>query len=473
MQKEHIDEIAKCWRSPAYFINSHCKILDATAGEWIPFTLWPEQRQALKAMHDHDRVIILKARQLGLSWLVLSYGLWLMLFRPQASILLFSRRDDEAVYLLDERMKGIYKNLPEFMRAGITVRKDSGHIWELSNGSISRAFPTTGGDSYQATLAVCDEFDIVQNQNEMMRSVKPTIDAGGKLVLVSRADKGRPNTPFKATYRGAVKGVNGWTPVFLPWRVRPERDAAWYEDKKAEVMSRTGGLDELHEQYPATDIEALNPRTVDKRVPPAWIMQCYEDVPALTVDDVPSVPGLLVYQEPIAGSTYVIGADPAEGNPTSDDSAFDVICVETGEQVATCAGKFEPSVFSSYIDEAGRWYNDAAVLPERNNHGHAVIGWLRDNSYLYILKGYDGKDGWLNNSKGKALLYTELADSLREQAITIHNMDTYTQVASIEASTLRAPSGDHDDKADALALANIAQVQQIKQGGSLFAFGGL
>ena len=44
--------------------------------------------------------VILKARQLGLSWLVVGWALWLMLFQPAATVLFFSKRDQEAVLLL-------------------------------------------------------------------------------------------------------------------------------------------------------------------------------------------------------------------------------------------------------------------------------------------------------------------------------------------------------------------------------------
>jgi hypothetical protein len=36
---------------------------------------------------------------------------------------------------------------------------------------------------------------------------------------------------------------------------------------------------------------------------------------------------------------------------------------------------------------------------------------------------------------------------------------TYSQLASIEASTLLAPDGQHDDEADAFCLAQIAVLQ--------------
>jgi hypothetical protein len=45
------------------------------------------------------------------------------------------------------------------------------------------------------------------------------------------------------------------------------------------------------------------------------------------------------------------------------------------------------------------------VLCERNNHGHAVLLWLRDNSKLKRLPGHDLSPGWHTTTKAKALLY--------------------------------------------------------------------
>src|SRR5262249_30089768 len=139
---------------------------------------------------------------------------------------------------------------------------------------------------------------------------------------------------------------------------------------------------------PATDAEALSPRTLDKRLAPQWLQQCFAErkpLPELP-HGAPSIPGLEVYRLPESGRAYVVGGDPAEGNPTSDDSAATVLDSETGEEVAAIAGKFQPSVFASHIDAIGCWYNRAHVMVERNNHGHAVLLWLRDHSRLYILR---------------------------------------------------------------------------------------
>ena len=47
------------------------------------------------------------------------------------------------------------------------------------------------------TDIILDEFDLVPDQNALMRAVKPTIDGGGSMTAVSRVDKDRPKTEFK------------------------------------------------------------------------------------------------------------------------------------------------------------------------------------------------------------------------------------------------------------------------------------
>jgi hypothetical protein len=89
-----------CHHSPAYFLDRHGWVYDATARGWVRFHLWPAQLSTLSAIQVCRLAVILKARQLGLTWLALGYAQLLMLFRPQATVLLFSRRDDEAVQML-------------------------------------------------------------------------------------------------------------------------------------------------------------------------------------------------------------------------------------------------------------------------------------------------------------------------------------------------------------------------------------
>jgi hypothetical protein len=461
MEAEHYHkEVWKCRQSPVYFLDTYGHVYDATTGAWVPFHLWPAQRQTLQTIGGQRLTIILKARQLGLTWLVLGFALWLLLFRPAATVLLFSRRDDEAVDLLTVRLRGLYERLPAWLQVQ-SFEADNDHEWSWSNGSRVLALPTTAGDSYSATLALVDEADLVPDLARLLSAVKPNIDGGGRLILLSRVDKSKPQSVFKRIYSGAKLQRTEWAAVFLPWHARPGRDQTWYDAQAADILHRTGSLDDLHEQYPATDTEALAPRSLDKRIAPEWLQRCAVESQPLDVTRTaaPAIPGLTVYALPQPARRYVVGADPAEGNPTSDESALVVLDQRSGEEVATLGGRLQPSTLAAHIDAIGKWYNQAPALVERNNHGHAVLLWLRDHSRLHRLTGHDGQEGWLSTSKGKALLYDAVADVFRAGRTILHSFETFAQLAGIEGSTLRAPEGENDDRAVAYALACMAMTK--------------
>lgn len=447
-------EWLKCSQSAAYFITHYCYIYDATESKWIPFDLWQGQVDVLRKLVAHRLNVILKARQLGLTWLVLSYILWRMLFHPTFTALLFSRREIESIYLLStERLRGIYNRLPEWMQAKETLT-DASHAWQLSNGSVAYAFPTTAGDSYTASFVFVDEADLVPDLAALMNAVKPTIDGGGGMVLLSRVDKETPGSIFKKTYLAARAKKVPWVSTFLPWWTRPGRDQKWYDEQMADILYRTTSLDDLYQQYPATDEEALKPPSLDRRLPWVWLNKCYKPLEPLgESENEVSIPDLKIWKKPVFGEEYVIGADPAEGNPTSDDSVAHILAVSSGEQVATLAGKIEPGVFADYLVQLAAWYNHAAILPERNNHGHAVILSLRDVHDYDCLKGLDGGEGWQTNGKSKAIVYTHAAEAFRDGNTVIHDEDTLNQLASIGGSTLAAPEGSHDDYAVSYVLA--------------------
>lgn len=453
-------ERQRCRNSPAYFINQHVQIeaIDEATnqGAWVPFKIWPAQRQTLAVLERERLVIVLKARQLGLSWLTLGYVLWMLCHQPIANALIFSKRDTEAINLLRIRLSGMYRRLSA-SAANSQAITDSNHALRLSNGSNALAFPTTGGRSYTASVVLVDEADFVDDLDAVIRAVKPTIDAGGKLILISTVDKAKPESAFKRIYKSAVEGKNDWSPVFLPWHARPGRDMRWYEAQRRDSLTRTGWLDDLYQEYPATALEALSGKSADKRFPPGWLAQCDGTALAAIGDGPgavgPALPNLTVWQVPLPGKLYVIGADPAEGNPQSDESAAVVLEAETQEQVAELAGRLDPAIFGDQLGQVSAWYNHADVLVERNNHGHAVLMWLRNFTKARVLRGRDGKEGWNETQVSKAVAYDSAADVFRGGNTTVRSPETMHQLASIEGATLKAPEGQMDDKATAYVLA--------------------
>jgi hypothetical protein len=93
-------------------------------------------------------------------------------------------------------------------------------------------------------------------------------------------------------------------------------------------------------------------------------------------------------------------------------------------------------------------------------HGHAVIARLDDFGLsASLLHGHDNKTGWMSSTLGKVRMYDACADACKNKEVVIHSFATYTQLAHIDGSTLRAPEGQHDDRADAFALACAARLQ--------------
>ena len=261
-----------CRAEFAYFCNHFCYVLSGAAdADWVAFQLWPSQVEVAVTFQNNRMVVVLKARQLGMTWLAVAFALWLMLFFPIQTVLLFSLRDDEAVEI-KERLKGMYDHLPDWLRERFPIAKDNDHEFALANGSRALAFSTSSGDSYTGTLAIVDEADLIPDLARLMRSVKPTIDGGGRMIMLSRVDKFREEakSPFKMIYRGAKEGKTKWKAVFLPWHARPGRDAKWYAETKAEAVHRTHNDDEMAEQYPATDEEALAPPNYGGRFKADW-----------------------------------------------------------------------------------------------------------------------------------------------------------------------------------------------------------
>lgn len=458
-----LQELIKCAKSPHYFINNYIYILDDRNRTFVLFKLYPAQINVLSAALIEKYLILLKTRQFGASTLLGgAYFLWKMLYTDNAQNLVLSKSEREAQALMGDRFKPMFNQLPSWMRPQYDGDlPDSKSEFALSNNSKMLSLPTSAGDSYTASACMVDEAALVHKSrtslSDVLLAVQPTIAAGGQLILVSKADKSRPQSTFNSLFKEGVDGNNEFFPMFAPWRAVPWRDEKWYEEQKKLSMSIDGTLDFVRENYPATWQEALAPRELDKRLSIEHLSQCYDPMDGLSEQSLiasppPSLPGLTIYKMPNDSVQYLITADSAEGNPNSDPSCADVWDWDSGEQIANLTGRIEPVVFSHYISLLSEYYYRAPVFPERNNHGHTVISWLHEFSDSRVLTGPDStpgsrKHGYNTSAKWKAAGYVEVANRIRDKDMTFHNSETYRQLTTIEGATLRAPKKEHDDHA--------------------------
>lgn len=242
----------------------------------IPFHLWPAQHDALATIQAAPQVIILKARQLGISWLVIAYALWMCLYHSGKTVMVFSK-DQSSANEMVRRAKGIFNRLKS-KPTDLTVDNVTTIGW--SNGSRIMSFAATedAGSSFTASLTIIDEFAKMHFASELYTSVKPTISDGGKMIIVSTA-KGEDN-PFHQLWNAALKGLNSFKPIFLPWQSRPTRTAAWYATEEANAISPA----HHKQEYPGTPDEAFVSIGEDRFLPSMalWDACLDPDLPPLS-----------------------------------------------------------------------------------------------------------------------------------------------------------------------------------------------
>ena len=473
-QRQFIEH-QKCAKSPAYFIHHYCYVENKSPDvlDWIPFRMWPAQRMVLAQIAVERLVSILKARQLGLSWLIIAYVLWLLIFRPGSQVLMFSRRDAEAKELL-QRIKGMHERLPSFLRPAVTTDNDH----ELAFGGLNstvKSFPTTkdSGRSYTASLVIIDEADFIPWLKQLITAVKPTVDAGGQLIMISTANKERPQSEFKRLWKNGRDKLNSYRAIFLAWYARPDRTAEWYEAQKRDYEE-----DDLFQEYPETPEQALAPRSANMRFKASYIQQCTDYLPPLE-DTGPAIPGLSIYERPRVDFRYIVAIDTSEGDATSDPSPATVLCMETWQEVAHLYGRFEPAMLAGYSVQLAHYFNNAVIVPERNNHGHAVILAAKEiiatmppgERPLMYINPFDKKPGWLSNMKFKTLALDLTAQALKDQSVTIRTEATAIELTQIEAATGAAVTGETDDRAMSfiIGLAALKWPMKRREGGGLAA----
>lgn len=239
--------------SPAEFIEAtSIEVVSDQATAIAPFHLWEAQRAALATMEQERLAVFLKTRQVGLSWLACGFALWLCTTFAGQPVLVYSQGQIEANELI-RRTSFLYDHHRYRDRLPPLVRDNTGLLeWDNGSRMLSLAATRKAGRSFTAALAILDEWAFMQWGRETLAAVKPTIDAGGKLLIISSADGN--GTAYHQLWQGAQAGANGYAAVFIPWYARPDRGPGWRDEK---IREAGGGRTEVVREYPENDIEAF------------------------------------------------------------------------------------------------------------------------------------------------------------------------------------------------------------------------
>ena len=170
-----------------------------------------------------------------------------------------------------------------------------------------------------------------------------------------------------------------------------------------------------------------------------------------------------IWKEPEPERYYVIGADVAEGL-----SAGDYSCGLVGDEdfdiVAMWHGHIDPDLFGLELIKLAKYYNEAYLGVENNNHGLTTLTTIKHNEYwnIYFSKSYDKiadlitqKLGWTTNLRTKPLMIDKLAEFIRETYIGVYSdliiSELYTYIIDDKGHT-NAQSGCFDDTIMAMAI---------------------
>jgi hypothetical protein len=294
---------------------------------------------------------------------------------------------------------------------------------------------------------------------------------------------------------------NNYTAIFLPWfvfelyevgppdgfqltgeelKIRSSynlREGQLYW-RRLTIANKCGGSEDLFQQeYPATPKEAFlgtgrpvfdAPKVHGLMEAAAGPIARYDCLTGLRQWVSRADGRLRVWEEPKGGSHYIISADVAEGLAKGDFSCADVIEHRTGRQVAQWHGHCDPDEFGVVLMALGRRYNEAWIVPERNNHGLTTVTVIVNEGYPKIyaemIPEPPGKPrkryGWVTTNATRPLIIDNLIMEVREGSHGIVCRETFDEMLTFKIQNngkMEADVGRFDDRVLSMAIAKHAR----------------
>lgn len=251
----------------ARWCAGHVWIEDKQRGGPARFHLFPGQRRVARYLCAGQWVLILKGRQLGVTWVVGAYALWRIIYSTHFLVNVVSQGLDYAEDFVG-RVSWIYIRLPWYMQPPLTTDTKKTLAWSTTGFKRelwSRAGGGKGARSTTSDLFIADEASRVDKLAETLGAAQPALEvAGGQSIVLSTS--AGPTGDFKdawdANYgdhgelidESTGLGPGGYKPVFMHWSERPGRDRAWHKRECAKLAKLDPVLPK--QEYPDTIEEA-------------------------------------------------------------------------------------------------------------------------------------------------------------------------------------------------------------------------
>lgn len=453
-----------------------------------PFA-WAQRDVVLEAIRQYNagkpvRIIVLKARQLGLSTVCSAIIFnWILMFEGCSALQI--AHDTETTMSLFEKIQSAWEwwpfrgllHLKHATQRRLTI-EETGSTVRLAT---ARNVKSGVGRTIQALHM--SEMSLWDDPETLMTGLSKTVpNKPGTIILIECTARGVGNLYWQM-WQDAVAGKNDYVALFFPWWKHPEyvseetsltrRDLDEYERWLFDNLFASAGMpeeerwrrlewrrwsianechgsdEEFQQEYPATADEAFL-KTGRNVFPLDKLMQNYEPKH-----------GIRGYLHPKAHGRYEFVKDPhgeltifrypssdrewgdyfVAGDPTSvvmgDAACIQVINRRTLEQVAVWHGRIDPVNFADKIIELGRYFNDAEVSTEIEGPGYATIGAILAKQYPRVWMhrwadrhpGRPGVNyGWSTNRNRKHWMMQQTVKLLVDHALLIHDQVTYDQM---------------------------------------------
>lgn len=240
----------------------HLKIKDKKTHREIPFDFWPCQTELSADLVAGSWLLCLKARQMGMTWLVAAYALWRMTYHAYYTVVVICQNKRYAEDFVADKVRFMHSKLPRYLQIPVVRETRERIVFGDEHRSEIQAFAAgkKAARSLTSNLFIADEAAFMENIEDTHRGVTPTLEeTGGQSIIISTS-----NGPKGFFYEEAEKALAGKTIdedgsqayQFRFWSVfaHPGRDEAWYERMARKHAHRAL---HMHYEFPRTPEEAF------------------------------------------------------------------------------------------------------------------------------------------------------------------------------------------------------------------------
>lgn len=473
---------------------------------------WAQQEFINTAEHQlattgRIRIIVLKARQLGISTISEALLFTLAFVYEGYKGLIIAHEIPASQNLLN--MTHRYWDHYPFQRLytpNRLSRNDIGWIETGSNIKVATAGNKAVGRS--ATIHFCHASEVAfwPEPRIAMLGLRQTIPntPGTGIILESTANG--VGDYFHEQWLAAEAGETEYTPLFFPWHKHPDYMASAIgipyrslgnldaEEKALRAMGVSddrlawrrwaitnlceSDLKQFMQEYPSTPEEAFI--SSGTNVFPADRLRAVFDrergVRGMLIRNGNHVEFKQTSEGPLTlyalpsrdkdWGRYIIGGDPTH-TTRGDNACAQVVNRMNLEQVAVWKGKCDPGTFAEELFKLGLFFNEALLCPEIEGPGAMTVGKLLGMNYPHVWRkarpdSTPGKVsteqyGWSTTVKSKHLAVTWLLKSIVDGSLSIHDAKTYEELlhyVTLDNGSYGNANGEpNDDHVMALAIA--------------------